>query len=73
MSAASRFAAGQAIRGGVPIAVQALRHLRSELPVVVVAGGDDGRYTLVDGYKRVRALIKLRWDTVRATCWASRT
>jgi ParB/RepB/Spo0J family partition protein len=40
-----------------------------QLPVVVVAGGDDGRYILVDGYKRVRGLVKLRRDTVRATCW----
>jgi ParB/RepB/Spo0J family partition protein len=40
-----------------------------QLPVVVVAGGDPGRYVLVDGYKRVRALLKLRRDTVRATCW----
>ena len=40
-----------------------------QLPVVVVGGGDDGRYILVDGYKRVRALIKLGHDTVRATCW----
>lgn len=32
-------------------------------------GGDAGRYILVDGYKRVRALVKLRRDTVRATCW----
>jgi len=41
-----------------------------QLPVVVVHGGDEGRYVLVDGYKRVRALKKLRRDTVRATCWA---
>jgi len=40
-----------------------------QLPVVVVAGGDEGRYILVDGYKRVRALRKLGRDTVRATCW----
>lgn len=40
-----------------------------QLPVVVVAGGADGRYILVDGYKRIRALIKLGRDTVRATCW----
>ena len=40
-----------------------------QLPVVVVAGGDEGRYILVDGYKRVRALRKLARDTVRATCW----
>ncbi len=40
-----------------------------QLPVVVVHGGDEGRYVLVDGYKRVRALHKLNRDTVRATCW----
>lgn len=38
-------------------------------PVVVVAGDDEGRFILVDGYKRVRALRKLGRDTVRATCW----
>ena len=40
-----------------------------QLPVVVVAGGDAGRYILVDGYKRVRGLLKLGQDLVRATCW----
>lgn len=41
-----------------------------QLPVVVVvAGGDAGRYILVDGFKRVRGLVKLGRDTVRATCW----
>ena len=40
-----------------------------QLPAVVVAGGSDGRYVLVDGYKRVRALLKLGHDTVLATCW----
>lgn len=40
-----------------------------QLPVVVVAGEEPGRYILVDGYKRVRSLIKLRRDTIRATCW----
>ena len=40
-----------------------------QLPVVVVAGGDAGRYVLVDGYKRVRGLLKLGQDLVRATCW----
>jgi ParB family chromosome partitioning protein len=40
-----------------------------QLPVVVVAGGDTGRYILVDGYKRVRGLLKLGQDLVRATCW----
>jgi len=40
-----------------------------QLPVVVVASTDSGRYVLVDGYKRVRGLRKLRQDLVRATCW----
>ena len=40
-----------------------------QLPVVVVAGVDAGRYVLVDGYKRVRGLLKLGQDLVRATCW----
>jgi ParB family transcriptional regulator, chromosome partitioning protein len=39
-----------------------------QLPVIVVVGVD-GRYVLVDGYKRVRGLHKLGRDTVRAICW----
>lgn len=39
-----------------------------QLPVVVVAA-EHGRYVLVDGYKRVRALERLREDLVRAVCW----
>ncbi len=39
-----------------------------QVPVIVVAG-DDGRQVLVDGYKRVRALVRLRRDTVRAVAW----
>jgi len=40
-----------------------------QLPIVVIAGAEAGRYILVDGYKRVRALGKLGEDIVRATCW----
>lgn len=40
-----------------------------QLPVVVVAGGEEGRYIVVDGYKRVRGLRKLGRDTIRVTCW----
>lgn len=40
-----------------------------QLPVVVIVGGDAGRYILVDGYKRVRGLHRLGLDLVRATCW----
>jgi len=38
-------------------------------PVVVVQGGDASRYVLVDGYKRLRALRRLKHDTVQATAW----
>lgn len=46
-----------------------LSDLGQQMPVIVVAGGDGGRYVLVDGYKRVRSLMRLRRDTVRAICW----
>jgi ParB/RepB/Spo0J family partition protein len=47
-----------------------LAELGQQTPVVVVAaGGEADRYVLVDGYKRVRALQRLRQDTVRAVCW----
>lgn len=39
-----------------------------QVPVVVVAG-DGGGYVLVDGYKRVRALVRLRRDAVQAVAW----
>jgi ParB/RepB/Spo0J family partition protein len=38
-------------------------------PVIVVAGFEAGRYTVVDGHKRVRALGKLKADVVKATVW----
>jgi ParB/RepB/Spo0J family partition protein len=46
-----------------------LAEFGQQTPVVVVAGDDGGRHVLVDGYKRVRALMRLRRDTVRAVCW----
>ena len=39
------------------------------LPVVVVRTEADGRYILVDGYKRVRAIKRLAMDTVLAMVW----
>ena len=36
-------------------------------PVVVVRADTDGRYILVDGYKRVRAIKRLAIDTVRTS------
>ncbi len=45
-----------------------LAEIGQQMPVVVVKG-DETMYVLVDGYKRVRALRRLRRDVVRATCW----
>ena len=39
-----------------------------QAPIVVVAG-QDGRPVVVDGYKRIRALRRLRVDTVLSTQW----
>ena len=50
--------------------VASLAEKGQQLPVVVVGGTDSAcSYVLLDGYKRVRALKKLRHDTVRATVW----
>src|SRR6202022_1099020 len=39
------------------------------LPIIVLGADVAGRYILVDGYKRVRALRKIHRDTVLATVW----
>jgi ParB/RepB/Spo0J family partition protein len=50
--------------------IASLSEVGQQVPVVVVAaGGDGGRFVLVDGYKRVRALMRLRQDAVRAVAW----
>jgi ParB/RepB/Spo0J family partition protein len=36
---------------------------------VVVPAAEPGRYLVIDGHKRLRALRRLRLDTVRATVW----
>ena len=38
-------------------------------PVVVVAGRKAGRYVVIDGHKRVRALSRLKADVVKAAVW----
>ena len=38
-------------------------------PVIVVPGDKPGRYVLIEGRKRVRALRRLRADVVKATVW----
>lgn len=40
-----------------------------QVPIVVIAAADPGRFVVVDGHKRVRALRRLRCDTVEATVW----
>ncbi len=41
-----------------------------QVPIVVIAlAGEPNRFLVIDGYKRVRALRRLRHDTVRATVW----
>ena len=44
-----------------------LSELGQLMPIIVLAEGD--RYVVLDGYKRIRALRRLKQDTVRATCW----
>jgi ParB family chromosome partitioning protein len=44
-----------------------LAEIGQQTPVVVI--GEAERFVLIDGYKRVRALMRLARDTVRATCW----
>lgn len=39
------------------------------LPIVVLRPDANDRYVVVDGYKRLRALRRLREDTVRVTVW----
>ena len=46
-----------------------LSEVGQQIPIVVVKDAVPGRYLVVDGFKRVRALRQLRQDTVRATLW----
>lgn len=41
-----------------------------QVPIVVVASSAmPGRYTVIDGYKRIRAMRRLKRDTVQAMLW----
>ena len=40
-------------------------------PIIVVRGAEPGRYVVIDGHKRVRALKQLKMDVARAVVWAS--
>jgi len=58
-------------RHNPPVERQLVASLADEgqkVPVVVLALGKD-RYVLLDGYKRLRALKRLKKDTVRAILW----
>jgi ParB/RepB/Spo0J family partition protein len=46
-----------------------LSEVGQQIPVVVVKDAVPGRFLVIDGFKRVRALLQLRQDTVRATLW----
>ena len=66
-----------------PYADLKIRHARSEgrlllsmqtfgqkTPLVVIAGSGAGRYALVDGHKRIRALKALKADVAKAYVWS---
>lgn len=40
-----------------------------QVPIVVVRANEADRFVVVDGFKRVRVLVRLGHDTVMATCW----
>lgn len=46
-----------------------LSEVGQQVPIVVIPAAEPGRYLVIDGYKRLRALRRLRLDTVRATLW----
>jgi len=49
--------------------IASLGELGQQSPVVVVAGSEAGRYVVIDGQKRVRALSRLKADVVKAAVW----
>ena len=46
-----------------------LSEVGQQVPIVVISAPQPGRYLVIDGHKRVRALRRLGQDTVRATVW----
>lgn len=46
-----------------------LAEVGQQVPVVVVPQAAEGRFVVIDGYKRIRALRRLGRDTVEASCW----
>jgi ParB family transcriptional regulator, chromosome partitioning protein len=46
-----------------------LAEIGQQTPILVIAGGEEGRLVVIDGYKRVRVLRRLCIDTARAALW----
>lgn len=49
--------------------VASMDSMGQQSPVVVVAGSEAGRYVVIDGHKRVRAMRRLKADAVKAAVW----
>jgi ParB family chromosome partitioning protein len=49
--------------------LSSLAEVGQQAPIVVVCASEAARHVVIDGYKRVRLLRRLRQDTVRATTW----
>lgn len=50
--------------------LESLGEIGQQVPIGIVAPGQDGqRYVVIDGYKRIRALKRLKQDTVKAAVW----
>jgi ParB family transcriptional regulator, chromosome partitioning protein len=46
-----------------------LAEVGQQVPILVVAEAVEGRFVVIDGYKRIRALRRLGRDTVEVSCW----
>lgn len=49
--------------------IASMEEMGQQSPVIVVAGAEPGRYVLIEGRKRVRALRRLKADVVKAAIW----
>ena len=49
--------------------IVSMGEIGQQSPVIVVAGCEPGRYVLIEGRKRVRALRKLKADVAKAIIW----
>jgi ParB family transcriptional regulator, chromosome partitioning protein len=47
-----------------------LAEVGQQVPIVVVPQAAEGRFVVIDGHKRVRALRRLGRDIVEVTCWS---